>query len=252
MKKTKRAKSQTITVSNSAVLCETPDSNSLSATKTEKKRLNRLEQAEFDKTSELFQWIFVPYFDELSVGLMVVVLLFLCQFSPGFLQSIADLSFGGSGSGSDMLALLGVLVGGCVISLRHLFLSGRKSEFDKNAILFTGISLSVVSGIFGGASLLKEQYLILVCLGYWNIFQAALAFFFYKFNFLSDKDVDDKDFAPKAVWANILVIAALFSILHFLLQLHWVDTFSICVCYAANFSNYLARKITPTRNLLKS
>jgi len=251
MKRSKKAKNETVEVFSSPVIYESPANNSLSLTKTEKKRLRRLEEAQFDKVEDFFHWLLVPYFDELSVGLMVVVLLFLCQFSPGFLQSIADLAFGGP-VGPETLAIVGILVGGCVISLKHLFFSGRKSEFDKRAILLTGISLSVVAGIYGGSSLLKEQYRVLVFLGYWNIFQGLLALFFYKFEFLSDRDVDDKDFSPKEVWANILVIAVLFSILHFILQLRWIDTFSICVFYAANFSNYLARKIASGKSLVKS
>jgi len=247
MKKSKKAKNATIEVFSSPGICETFSNNSLSVTKTEKKRLSRLEQAKTDKIEEFFHWLLVPYFDELSVGLMVVVLLFLCQLSPGFIQSIADLAFGGT-AGPKTLAIVGILVGGCVISLKHLFFSGRKSEFDKRAILLTGISLGVVAGIYGGMSLLKEQYRVLVLLGYWNIFQGLLALFFYKFEFLSDRDVDDKDFSPKEVWANLLVIAALFSVLHFVLQLRWIDTFSICVFYAANFSNYLARKINPGKS----
>ncbi len=137
------------------------------------------------------------------------------------------------------LMFLVLFIGGFALSLYHVFSTRPKNMIEKSIILlFAGVT-NAIAGIAAGVHIMESSE------GPWLVFpilNILSSFTLIYILALSDENrLDDTDATRPQVIGGIIVTMIIFSICHFVYDLYWAITFSICTAYATNINDVFQR-----------
>jgi hypothetical protein len=189
------------------------------------------------KKRDIFSFLFVPHYDELSLFTMsfVCVLLILVNNPPHKWNMLYFTSSpGGIGS---LLIFLPFLVG-MFLCVYHAFSDRMKSRLEKKLMIFFAAIINGFSGIWGGTYILiHSSGWALSIFPIWNIVSGYILLGLLRDDDIEEECIGDKNVSLIQVLAGSIIIFGIFSLCHFVFNLIWSATFSICIVWATNINS---------------
>ncbi len=180
-----------------------------------------------DSNKDLFGWI-RPEYNEITLLLMALTSIFLFIGSPALRTELRFVySFG---TCLSPIVIVFFIIG-LLLSLVHPFISGKKSYFEKTAMVLFVMAANGGAGLYAGWKSLSEfdsRYLVFPII---NI----LFFFFVSISVVGgspDESISDDDVDPYDAVVSAVLLFGIFLFCIFVLKPHWTIVFSICIGYS--------------------
>lgn len=185
-------------------------------------------------------WLFQPEFEELPVGLMAVTVVFTIAAE----KDIQNFIWNGIDGKHALLFVIGlfVIISGAITAIFHLFSTAEKKREDKKLMLMIAAFCCIFSGVVGGYYLYAagEKTSVMRLIGAWNGFQGLILAVFLHLKEVDENSVTDTNAESREVVTGLLTVAAVFALLKYYFELHWVDTFSVCIAVSMNISLFMS------------
>ncbi len=181
---------------------------------------------------------FIPVYDEMSLFLMAVTLIFLCIANSQLRNWI--LHFLSQADGEVyILALL--FLAGLGLCLYHVFTLREKSTPEKWLMLFFAILTNAGTGIISGWYVIKNNTVHdwLLVFPIWNIINGILLLVMLRFRIVDEECISDRDATAGQVFLGLIAVLTIFILCNYVFELYWAITFSICIIYATSFDKAL-------------
>lgn len=136
----------------------------------------------------------------------------------------------------NVIGLTAVFLAGLVLSIYHAFTSRRKTSAEKLLMLYFAVVLNASIGIMAGSRNLEDSRGWLIIFPILNIVNGALLLFLLRAQVINEDNVSDENTSLGQVAISGTVIIILFAVCHYLFNLMWTETFSICVVYSTNLN----------------
>ncbi len=136
----------------------------------------------------------------------------------------------------NVIVLASVFFAGLVLSIYHAFTARRKTAIEKFFMLFFAVVLNASIGIIAGSRELADTRGWLVIFPILNIVNGALLLILLRVQVINSDNISDENTSPGQVALSGAVIIILFAVCHYLFNLLWTQTLSICVVYATNLN----------------
>jgi len=181
---------------------------------------------------------FIPIYDELSLFLMAMTLIFLCVGNSQMRNWI--LHFLSQADGRYILALL--FLAGLVLSVYHVFTPREKNWIEKWFMMVFAVITNASTGIISGWYVIENnavQNWLLLVFPIWNIINGALLLVMLRFRIIDEECISDRDATAGQVILGLIAVLAIFFLCNYVFKLYWAITFSICIVYATSFDKAL-------------
>ncbi len=195
----------------------------------------------------VIRWLFQPEFAELPVGLMALTVVLTIAAE----KDIQSFIWNGIDGKDALYFVFGLfaIVSGVITAIFHLFSNAEKSREEKRQMLAIASVCCIFSGVVGGYYLYAAggQASVMRLFGAWNGIQGLLLAGFLWMKMIDETSITDANAETGEVVAGLLTVIAVFALLKYYFELHWVDTFSICVAVSMNFplfTHVLSRQFT--------
>lgn len=198
-----------------------------------------------NKKLNLFEIIFIPDYDELTLYSMsyICILLFLVNTPQNW--NLASVSFQ---SESIPLALLFLLfVTGMFLSFYHAFSNRKKTLIEKKIMVLFAALLSGFSGIWGGTYMLVHSPGWLTIFPIWNIINGWILLTALRGGSLSENNISDRNVELSQVISSTIIVSIVFFSGYLWLKLNWAVTFSICIIWVTTLNNSISSLTTKER-----
>jgi hypothetical protein len=176
-----------------------------------------------------------PEFEELPVGLMAFTMLIMVLLETD-LQNLFLAALEIESNLFFLLILLNIVVFG-VLSIFHVFSKRQKTDQEKRGMVGFAIFCCIISGVMGGYRLYLEQSSWLQIFGVWNVIQGLAAALLFHAKAINENSLSDENAPLAGTIANFVLVGTLYIFLKFGFNLHYIDSFSICVAYAMSLSS---------------
>ncbi len=182
---------------------------------------------------------FIPSYDELSLFLMSATLILLLIFNSHMRQQI----YSGIIELHDLrIYLFGVIfIIGMCLSVFHIFTKRKKSDFEKDTMLFFAVVANAFTGIIAGGHVLlnSDTSNLLIVFPLWNIINGIIMLLLFRGGFINEKCIADREAAAREVILGLFSVIVIFILCDYVFKLHWAITFSICIVYTTSFDKAL-------------
>lgn len=189
------------------------------------------------KKQNFFSFLFVPNYDELSLFTMsfVCILLILVN-NPPHKWTMQNFTFSTEGIGT-LFIFLPFLVG-MFLCIYHAFTDREKSSLEKKLMVFFAAIINGFSGIWGGTYLLLHSSgWALSIFPIWNIISGYILLGLLRADEIEEECIGDENVSLTQVLVGSIIILGIFSICHFVFNLIWSATFSICIVWSTNINS---------------
>ena len=185
----------------------------------------------------IFSYLFIPHYDELSLFSMSYVLILLV------VTNALSLKWGNQNwrIDRDSISALTIFIpflAGLILCVYHAFSDRKKTLFEKKLMLIYAVMLNGFSGIWAGAYLIENSggwNLSLFPL--WNIFNGFNLIALLRGNAIDEDNIDDQDVSLKKLIFSTAIITAIFFLCQYYFELVWAITLSICMVWSSNLNN---------------
>ena len=176
----------------------------------------------------------LPEYDELALSLMSVTLILIVAFDQTLLFYVADTLL--EERSIRLLLALVFFVAGMILSIQHVFVSRKKSGFEKIFMLFFAVFVNAFAGLAAGSHALESSTGVLTIVPIWNIANAIFLLLAYRYDFINESHITDDNAGLLEAVVSLTLVCAIFAVCHFVFGLYWAFTFSICVAYVSNLN----------------
>ena len=187
--------------------------------------------------SNIFSYLFVPHYDELSLFSMSYVLILLAVTNSLSLKW-TNQNWLIDRESISALPMVIPFLAGLILCVYHAFSSRKKTLFEKKLMLIYAVMLNGFSGIWAGAYLIENSgSWSLSLFPLWNILNGFILIALLRGNAIDEGSIDDQDVSLKKLLFSTAIITALFFVCQYYLDLAWAITFSICIVWSSNLNN---------------
>ncbi len=182
---------------------------------------------------------FIPVYDEMSLFLMAVTLIFLCIANSQMRNWI--LHFLSQADGEVYILVL-LFLAGLVLSVYHVFTPREKNWIEKWFMMVFAVITNASTGIFSGWYVIENNAVhnwLLLVFPIWNIINGALLLVMMRFKIIDEECISDRDATAGQVFLGLIAVLAIFVLCNYVFELYWAITFSICIIYATSFDKAL-------------
>jgi hypothetical protein len=185
----------------------------------------------------IFSYLFVPHYDELSLFTMSYVLILLV------VTNALSLKWGNQNLvfDSESFAALPIIIpflAGLILCVYHAFSNRKKSLFEKKLMLIYAVMLNGFSGIWAGAYLIESSgNWQLSLFPIWNIINGFILIALLRGSTIDEDCIDDQDVSLIKLIFSTGIVTAIFLVCHYHLELAWAITLSICIVWTSNLNN---------------
>jgi hypothetical protein len=190
-------------------------------------------------------WL-IPRFDELSLFLMSISLLLLL----GDVEFRND-AYNLAKNKSILKTTLWVYLFGFGLALTHVFLSRRKSEFEKTALICFAMSTNIMCGLIGGLKALQDSFGIEKIFPIWNITCAIILLILWRLDLIDKENIPNENTTLPELFTGLTALGIIFILSALYFQEHWTTTYSACVIYATTISKLVQRFIISKKSRTK-
>ncbi len=188
----------------------------------------------------------IPDYDELAPFAMSFTCILLIATGLAAEWDSFHISFSVSDLGVFVIYLL--FAAGLVLSFYHAFSNRRKTLVEKKLMLFFAVLINAFSGIWGGTYLLLREWGLLNIFPIWNIINGVLLMGMLRGGVLNETNISDENVTFPELLVGSMGVSLLYFFCHFIFQLNWAGTFSICVTYATNANGLIVSFILRRRS----
>jgi hypothetical protein len=139
-----------------------------------------------------------------------------------------------------------IFILGIIFSVYHVFIYRLKTEWEKIPMLVFAVYVNLFSGIAGGLHALKTSEGLLAIFPIWNIINGVLLYLMYRLDIVDTINIVDDDVSSFQIILGTTVVLIALALCHFVFNLYWAVTFSVCVSYATNINWIIQRYFFPT------
>ncbi|HOX06219.1 MAG TPA: hypothetical protein PK280_07445 [Planctomycetota bacterium] len=183
---------------------------------------------------------FVPRYDELSLFVMSLAFLSLFVADAG-MRAGCRRHLAAELWDPRTYLVVAPFAAGLLFSLFNVFVTRRKSGFEKSAMLFFAVVVSAGTGIVAGVQMLEGFHGWMLVFPIWNIANGVLLLLLDRLCILDQDNIADEEATLDQVLLGALVVLAVLLVCHGVCRLHWSVTLSICVAYATNVNWAMVR-----------
>ncbi len=182
---------------------------------------------------------FIPAYDELSLFLMSATLILLLIFNNHMQEQILTALL--SSHDLRIYVLLLFFLFGMSLSIFHIFTRRKKSDFEKNNMLFFAVAANAFTGIIAGSHVLmnNDTNNLLILFPLWNIINGIIMLLLFRGGFINERCIADRDARAVEVILGLLSVIVIFILCNYVFKMHWAITFSICIIYTTSFDRGL-------------
>ncbi|MDD5326315.1 MAG: hypothetical protein PHY02_00695 [Phycisphaerae bacterium] len=183
-------------------------------------------------------WL-VPTYDELSLFLMAATFILLSITNDTMREQIGNWLT--SSRDIRIHLLFVVFLGGIALSLYHAFTKSEKSSAEKIVMMLFAVIANAGTGMVSGWYVIKngDVHNLQLIFPIWNIINGVLLLIMLRFGIINEECISDRDTTFFQVLLGLTAVIIIFLICHFVLELYWAITFSICIVYATSFDKAL-------------
>jgi hypothetical protein len=183
-------------------------------------------------------WL-IPTYDELSLFLMAATFILLIISNDTMQKQIG--SWLTSSRDIRIHLLLVAFLGGTALSLYHAFTKSEKSSAEKIVMMLFAVIANAGTGMVSGWYVIKngDVHNLQLIFPIWNIINGVLLLIMLRFGIINEKCISDRDATGLQIILGLTAVIIIFLICHFVLELYWAITFSICIVYATSFDKAL-------------
>jgi hypothetical protein len=185
---------------------------------------------EIDKRN-IIERLFIPRYNELVLFLMSISFILVFITDADLIAHTHDVLIK---EGIPIALIFFAL--GIIYSIYHVFTNREKTAWEKSFLLFFAVMVNGGCGIAVGFHLLDNSHGLYVVLPIWNLLNAFILLVTYRSGIIGSKRIDDDNATYFQVILGTIVVVTTFSVCHFIFELYWAITFSICVTYACNIN----------------
>jgi hypothetical protein len=197
------------------------------------------------RSLSFFRWFEVRY-DEISVyiiaaALLILILVHLGPIIRWFREGVSSSTIGEiiwyGFCGSIILLCFGT---GWFLSLYHVFTNRKKNPDEGGLMAIFAISVNAVTGflvaryMFFSGMWVNKWWLGIIPV--WLFLNSIFLFLKLQFHQYNDDVISDENASIVQVFVSTIILVAVFAICHFILDMYWAVTYSICVIYATGFA----------------
>lgn len=136
----------------------------------------------------------------------------------------------------NVIILAAVFLAGLMLSIYHAFASRQKTSFEKLLMLYFAVILNASIGIMAGSRNLEDARGWLMIFPILNIVNGALLLILLRTRVMNEDNISDENTSLGQVALSGAAIVILFAFCHYLFNLLWTQTFSVCVVYSTNLN----------------
>jgi len=182
------------------------------------------------------QW--KPKYDEITAYLTALTCVVLFVVYPEFRQTYFEI-LSGAGAWKASIALMAlafIATIGLYLSFAHIFMTRKKSWFDKTCIGAFIMGTNGFAGIAAGIEMLPSRWSILILIPLWNILMGIILLYQLGLNKFTVSDRNTN-------WTEVLIASTtlliVFVVSDFGFHLSWAIAFCICVFYSSTVSYFV-------------
>ncbi len=177
----------------------------------------------------------IPTYDEITLfamGFACGLLLLTGAFSIHWKEATSTVN-----EDIGLLFITAFFLSGHVLSIYQAFTDRPKTEFEKTLIIIFAVILNGFTGILAGTYMLEEATGWLMIFPILNIVNGAFLLVMLRSNAINGSNVSDEHAPLSHVVMTGTLVVILFIVCHYVLELLWVQTLTICVAYSTNINN---------------
>lgn len=180
-----------------------------------------------------------PRYNELTTYIIALACFAIFVSHSEFRSLYGEILSGGGDAGQASISFfaLGLIaLFGFFLSIVHVFIKRKKSNFEKICMGVFAAGANGLAGIVAGIEMLPAQRSIWMVLPVWNIFMGLISL--YQIGLLKDP-VSDEDATPLEVVIASITLLTVFVIAEFVFHLTWAMTFSLCMVYSSTVTFFI-------------
>ncbi len=188
--------------------------------------------------AQIISVLFIPRYNEFALFLMSGSSTLLFFIDPLLRKEVSSIFFDDFDDARAILIALLICLG-IFYSFYHVFVNRKKSYWEKTAMLFSAVYINAISGVLGGIHTLKTSQAVFAIFPVWNIVNGVILLFLLRDEIINTNNIIDDNVSPfETALGSVIILVALW-LCHFILNLHWAVTLSICVSYATNINWFI-------------
>ena len=174
---------------------------------------------------------FKPRFNELASFQLAIICIVSLSAYPDLRLALGKVLQDTTGVGAWALAMGLIMFIGLALSVLHVFVSWKKTAWEKSFMGAFALAIFGLGGIAAGIEMLPAKWSVLTILTIWNIVYGVILF--YKIGFAEITLIDDEN----ALWLEVVIATVLlllvFAVADYVLHLSWAFTVSMCLTFVS-------------------
>jgi hypothetical protein len=143
--------------------------------------------------------------------------------------------------------LFPLFIAGLALSLAHAMVPRKKSELERELMLFFAVFLQAPTGIVAGFVILQDSAGFFILFPVWNILSGIALLFFLRSDIINTSSITDGTHCRTQVAIAAIAVIAIILVCHYFLTLHWAITLSISIAVASSLSEAIDLMISPAK-----
>jgi hypothetical protein len=188
---------------------------------------------------------FMPSYDDLTLFTLSFALIALCLMNGKLRESLWSVF-----SSHNMIAVLfaSLMAGFMFLSFINTFFQREKFDFEKHLMLWFAVLVSAGTGIYSGYIIWEESKGWLLIFPIWNIANGVILLLFWQLGFLDTECIVENEYNHFQVLVSAASVGIILGLCDYIFKMHWVISYSICVCYTITINDAIHSVLGINRN----
>jgi hypothetical protein len=137
---------------------------------------------------------------------------------------------------------------GMFLSFISIFFRREKYDMEKYLMLLFAVVVTAGTGIYSGYIMWEESKGWLLIFPIWNIMNGAILLLFLRLGFLDTDCIVENGFSFLQALVSVASVGIILGLCNYVFKMHWVISYSICVCYTITIDDTIHSILGINRN----
>jgi len=138
-----------------------------------------------------------------------------------------------------IIAAIIIFIAGLILSLYHAFVDRPKTRMEKSFMLFFAVLVNAFSGFMASGYNLANSSGWLIVFPILNMINSMVLLFMWRAGVLDESSISDQHAPRVKIMLAAVMVLILYYLCHYIYELIWIQTLSICLVYSINFIRLL-------------
>jgi phage FluMu protein Com len=210
--------------------------------------IDKLESEPYNKAARDYpktEWSFdperfrtlLPSYDEISLFTLSFSFIALFSMSSQLRDDLYNALVTVKDGRVIVISLLSVI--GMFLSFVNVFFRREKYDTEKYLMLLFAVVVTAGTGIYSGYIIWDESKGWLLIFPIWNIANGAILLLLLRAGILDTDCIIENDASLMQVLVSIAAVGIILWLCNHVFKMHWVISYSICVCYTITINDAL-------------